>query len=146
MENKKIWELYEEAVAKELQLRKKSENEENILSLIESVTQNGISVGILRCLEELEGDKSKTWQKSFRIYCKVQGIDLDTGFGFWVPVKERLPEKGTYVIACFEDGFITGVEYEEDGGWALWQDSGEVIAWMPLPKPYKEETNNVKTR
>jgi len=30
--------------------------------------------------------------------------------------------------------FSTGVEYEEDGEWGLWQD----IAYMSLPKPYKE--------
>lgn len=136
---KKIWGMYEEAVVKELQLRKKSEKEESILTLIESATQNGVSIGILRCLEELEDDKTKVWQKSFNIYCKAQGKNPDTGFGFWVPVKERLPEKGTHVIACLDDGFITGVEYGEDREWGLWQDSGEVVAWMPLPKPYKEE-------
>jgi len=139
MDIKRLWEMYEESVAKELYLREVSEIEESGLSLIESTAQNGVSIGILRCLEELEGDKTKTWQKSFSIYCKAKGINLDTGFGFWVPVKERLPEKETYVIACFEDGFITGVEFGEDGEWELWQDSGDVVAWMPLPEPYKEE-------
>lgn len=137
MNIKRIWEMYEESIVKELQFRKKEENGNNGLSLIESVTQNGISMGILRCLEELEGNKGETWEKSFNIYCKAQGIDLNTGFGFWVPAKENLPDKNTCVIACFDDGFIASVEYTNN--WQLWADSGDVIAWMPLPKPYKEE-------
>lgn len=24
-------------------------------------------------------------------------------------------------------------------GFSLWADSGEVVAWMPLPEPYKAE-------
>lgn len=54
----------------------------------------------------------------------------------WIPVEKKLPKKNSYVLATFDDGFVTGVEYTND--WELWADSGEVIAWMPLPKPYKE--------
>lgn len=57
----------------------------------------------------------------------------------WASVQEKLPSKNEYVIACFDDGFITGVEYTND--WELWADSGEVVAWMPLPKPYKGINN-----
>lgn len=55
----------------------------------------------------------------------------------WIPVEKKLPKKDTYVLACFDDGFVTGVEYADD--WELWADSGEVIAWKPLPKAYKEK-------
>ena len=134
MDLNKLWEMYEESTRKEMQLNKKAEEDDGY-TLIESCTQNGITNGILRCLEELEGDKNKTFQKSFNIYCKVRGINRDTGFGFWIPCSDRLPNKNSNVIACFDDGFITGVEYTND--WELWADSGEVIAWMPLPEPYK---------
>lgn len=131
----KIWGMYEESVTKEAQIKEKAET--NLLTTIEYCTQNGVTNGILRCLEELEENKSEVWKKSFNIYCKVHGVNAGTGFGFWVPIKERLPNKNSYVIACFDDGFITCVEYTDN--WVLWADSGEVIAWMPLPKPYKEE-------
>lgn len=58
----------------------------------------------------------------------------------WIPVTERLPEKFSYCIvsggrsvwfARFEDGEFLGIL----SGHAL--DS--VIAWQPLPAPYKED-------
>lgn len=60
----------------------------------------------------------------------------------WIPVEERLPQTGkdryTYVIVCMDDEFIATTDYIKDEGFSLWEDSGEVIAWMPLPEPYKE--------
>ena len=55
----------------------------------------------------------------------------------WIPVSERLPEYGTQVLAIHKDGDyeINHVIDEEDGEWFL----NGVIAWMPLPEPYKGE-------
>ena len=59
----------------------------------------------------------------------------------WIPVSERLPKDGTWNI--FTDGKNISVErYKEDaidhffpaGRWFQLED---VIAWMPLPEPYK---------
>lgn len=58
----------------------------------------------------------------------------------WIPVEERLPKEHTRVIATFDDDFVATVEYADD--WELWADSGEVVAWMPLPEPYKEDQND----
>ena len=55
----------------------------------------------------------------------------------WIPVEERLPEENWFYTVCFDDGFITTVEF--DGDWILWADATEVVAWMPLPKPYRKE-------
>lgn len=54
----------------------------------------------------------------------------------WIPIEKKLPRKGTYVLASFDDGFVSAVEFADD--WELWADSGEVIAWQPLPKAYKK--------
>lgn len=59
-------------------------------------------------------------------------------FPQWIPVTKKLPKKEGVYIASFDDGFVTGVEWFE-GEWGLWADSGEVVAWMPCPKAYKEE-------
>lgn len=84
----------------------------------------------------------------------------------WVPVTEKLPEeqdsifakyKGTpdwkpgmfkktskYVLATikYKDGTVlTEPAYTVDGRWKTktYIHSGEVIAWMPFPEPYKED-------
>ena len=53
----------------------------------------------------------------------------------WIDVNDRLPEKDTDVLVCFDDGFMATVFFGED--FDLWADSGEPIAWMSLPEPYK---------
>lgn len=63
----------------------------------------------------------------------------------WIPVEERLPEKGERVIICTEHGFRCeaimttrgkyfryGVENAEIYG-------QKIIAWMPLPEPHRSE-------
>lgn len=55
----------------------------------------------------------------------------------WIPIEERLPKDGDY-LCSFDDGFITRVSFV-DGDWELWAESGEVIAWQPLPNPYVKE-------
>ncbi len=62
----------------------------------------------------------------------------------WIPVKERLPKEEmmadkyheVQVLVCMDDEFIATTCYTEEG-FELWAESGEVIAWMPLPTPYK---------
>ncbi len=60
----------------------------------------------------------------------------------WIPISERLPEVDkygeAYVLVCMDDEFIATATYDEDNGFERWSDSGEVIAWMPLPEPYQE--------
>ena len=54
----------------------------------------------------------------------------------WIPFNKEEPKEEGLYLCCFDDGFITTVEYE-DGDWNLWADSGEVVAWQTLPEPYK---------
>lgn len=56
----------------------------------------------------------------------------------WIPCSERLPEKSVRVLTTDKDGEYT-VNYiidEDDGEW-FWHDA---VAWIPLPEPYREET------
>jgi hypothetical protein len=62
----------------------------------------------------------------------------------WIPCSERLPEKdGRYITTNMYEGEKEEVFdlWYEDGNWFI--DAGEdetirtVIAWMPLPEPYK---------
>lgn len=58
----------------------------------------------------------------------------------WIPVSERLPETGKQYLCCNADGFReVGYLSKRTGEWAFTDTEafGEVIAWMPLPEPYK---------
>ena len=58
----------------------------------------------------------------------------------WIPVTERLPEDGYYLATL--DGELVGQEEPFTGMCGIengqWDDEGCVIAWMPLPEPYRE--------
>ena len=60
----------------------------------------------------------------------------------WIPVSERLPEKYTYTLWCASSGYVRSDYFNGE----VWEDAKkycyEVIAWMPLPEPYKAESEN----
>lgn len=59
----------------------------------------------------------------------------------WIPCSERLPENAMNVIAQFSDGTVTELRYAGNGIFeGIYEYSTKVIiAWMPLPEPYKED-------
>ena len=62
----------------------------------------------------------------------------------WIPCSERLPEEmGTYMttIDYGKHGLAVGQRYYY-GKYLGWGDE-RVIAWMPLPEPYKAESEEV---
>ena len=60
----------------------------------------------------------------------------------WIPCSERLPRQGQEVICQCRANMIKVLKLDAYGDW--YQDAehcymgGFVIAWMPLPEPYKE--------
>lgn len=59
----------------------------------------------------------------------------------WIPVSERLPEELTTVLITDKDGDVFLATFiEVINGCAEWTTDG-IIAWMPLPEPYKEGEN-----
>ena len=58
----------------------------------------------------------------------------------WIPCSERLPENAMNVIAQFSSGTVTELRYAGNGIFeGIYDYSTKVIiAWMPLPEPYKE--------
>ena len=72
----------------------------------------------------------------------------------WIPISERLPNPETYVLLSFENFSIPVIgryEQDKDGGafYAGAQDDTltsqdmYVNAWMPLPEPYKERSDDI---
>ena len=68
----------------------------------------------------------------------------------WIPVSERLPEESDYYMACIYNDeaddydfrktwFAHADDYDMDESeWRELYDFERVIAWQPLPEPYKE--------
>lgn len=51
----------------------------------------------------------------------------------WFSVGEKLPRRGQKVLVCTKE--IIAIDSLEQLGWRVYRD--DVIAWMPLPKPYE---------
>ena len=65
----------------------------------------------------------------------VSIIDEQPQADKWIPVEERLPsENGKYLTTC-EGIKIPQIRLYKNG----WDSIAEVIAWQPLPQPYKKE-------
>ena len=53
----------------------------------------------------------------------------------WIPCSEKLPEDDGYYLVSLGGGDIE-VEWYDKTGWGYF----DVIAWMPLPDPWKGES------
>lgn len=66
----------------------------------------------------------------------------------WIPCSERLPEARRSVILSTKEWTGEGCYWETTTNHVIWKGyrwnatywDDEVIAWMPLPEPYKEVT------
>ena len=60
----------------------------------------------------------------------------------WIPVSERLPEIGDYVLCSVANYYskykIVISQYNHENYW----HNGIIEAWMPLPEPYKVERSD----
>ena len=74
--------------------------------------------------------------------------DIPSAEPRWIPCSERLPEEfadvfcstnaGEVFIATYLGELNEGVDCFDDDNGMMWE--GDVIAWMPLPEPYKTES------
>ena len=89
------------------------------------------------------------WEAYTKAISVVQEVAEEYKKDGWISVDDRLPEKYTHCLVTrrnkYEDGFDTDVRedvyLELEGIWD-WQSKfegliDEIVAWQPLPKPYK---------
>lgn len=70
---------------------------------------------------------------------KYQNADVpEKNVGKWIPVTEQLPKDGCYLCTYENDeGICVDIGRVIDGEWYVMP-----TAWMPLPEPYRKETED----
>ena len=72
---------------------------------------------------------------------QYQKIDRNLKEPQWIPCADRLPEKYGVYLVTNEEGSVFEYDYSDftvhDGKWSF--AGRNVIAWTPLPEPYKKE-------
>ena len=82
----------------------------------------------------------------------IQAVEEDEAAAGWIPIEERLPERNKSVLICMKsrtlrNGICIQTGSYDNGFWFVQGAAGyeslatfefHVIAWMPLPKPYRE--------
>ena len=95
--------------------------------------------------DPIKSAEHRGWNKCNDEWLNI--VEEQPRVGEWIPCSERLPEEGAVVLVSLEE--------DEDWSWVrlvregyydegYWFDTDgahyglEILAWMPLPAPYKE--------
>lgn len=93
-------------------------------------------------------------QKIFNEYAMITGqltqsekdiSNAEHRFGEWIPCSERLPEESLNSVIGWDEYRQRCCFVQYYGGrWNLGdnRDSVKIVAWMQVPRPYREETKN----
>jgi hypothetical protein len=75
----------------------------------------------------------------------AEGKICDIEYSPWISTSKRLPERDVEVLATTRWGEITIAEMFSANNWFIHEGAtnaeiDEIVAWMPLPEPYKAES------
>ena len=88
--------------------------------------------------KNVKTDEDLEWNRA--VYRCSEIIKEESQNSGWIPCSERLPNAEVDVLACDMYGRLWLANWFDYWGWC--DITGEnriaVIAWMPLPEPYKE--------
>lgn len=135
--------------------------------------ENGLRT-FYQCFEEKPNDKYINCDGGYCAIEKLaayEDAEEQGQYGKWIPVSERLPDDGDVrfymcIVENHEEDLPMFCQYEEDRGFGFWRDyyDGDtlgfidsefqtneelgyekVVAWMPLPEPYRESEPHKQT-
>lgn len=112
--------------------------------------KNEIAKKILKMEEDKlmsEPESDRDWELITALEMAIKALE-ERLTGEWIPVSERLPIKdGQYICTFYNGNFVEvgELEYFNILGkfeTVYYTDDYKVIAWMPLPEPYKENEDD----
>lgn len=109
------------------------------------------AIEILKAGHPFAEDEDEEFNEALKL--AINSLEIDAKYNLihedakaaeqWISVADRYPEDGENdVLVCDYDGDIYKGYLSEYGGWRRSDDFEKiksVVAWMPLPEPYKGE-------
>ncbi len=86
-------------------------------------------------------DRANTFGRvlsAIKVLEKEYGTDINVGSNNgWIPCSERLPKQGEQIIGTFDNGNGKIIVMQEQFFMKLLEKPYPLVAWQPLPAPYK---------
>ena len=87
-------------------------------------------------------------EKQYRFLIEyVEELDKKSADAEWIPVSERLPRTGDDILVTYSDGEVDIIWSARPKAWVKYEEANNLIfpvAWMPLPKPYREDGGDIE--
>lgn len=94
------------------------------------------NIVIERCINAQNLKDAREFDEAKQIV--IEALEQEPMRGKWISVTERLPETGEMVLITETSWTVGGIDVDWWNG-EQWVRNGKyVIAWQPLPEPYKE--------
>ncbi len=126
-------------------------NEEKLL-----IELNDLGISVEKHMADADKNAEETLGFSYKnqlamLKNVIRRIRKQPKIGGWIPCSERMPKKEVPVLCQWHkrneldtEVYYSILHVDDDGKWVAdyGMPNGEVVAWMPLPEPYKEVTSN----
>ena len=90
----------------------------------------------------IKTDRFEDYSAGYILSDVIEEINKMPKAGEWIPVSERLSEIDVNVLVTYkdDDNFVVDTDCRNKtiNNWLYFGD--DVIAWQPLPEPYREES------
>lgn len=116
-----------------------------ITELIERLRESADDTELdMECSHACDGECNKLLREAADVIeelsTKLQAANMERSSqyynGGWIPCSERLPEKNGEYLITGRQGAVNKRRYHD----GHWYGNWSVLAWMPLPQPYKAES------
>ena len=127
-----------------------SEDEKALAELIKiaesvrmEIIENETAISIKFCLEVMKRLVKSGENERMHLLNHIDNLEERLKKRDWIPVSERLPEDGEYILITSIYGIVDMTHFSRPKNF-LGFATQEIIAWQPLPEPYKESEGKVE--